>query len=200
MGERGEINLYYFVANNPVYFCDPYGLYTAGEWIEIISAGASGWGDAAGTLGGSLGGTLAGVYDGTLGDSSLVNGDLNYGTRGNGDYNSGNNLGQNAYDGMAGYLGLPTDPNDPNACNGQGIGAAASLLNGGGGAAICCLRSKLPPAIRNHYNTMKKAYDAAKQAGHKNEPVKHSNDPNQPPHFHPGDGKGKPASHDHYYY
>ena len=54
-------------------------------------------------------------------------------------------------------------------------------------------------AKRARMNTMKKAYDAAKRAGKGREPVKHARDPHGP-HFHPGDAKGKPLNHDHYFY
>ena len=43
---------------------------------------------------------------------------------------------------------------------------------------------------RSKSNTRKGAHDKAKKAGKGNKPVHHPNDPGQPPHFHPGDGKG----------
>lgn len=60
-------------------------------------------------------------------------------------------------------------------------------------------RSEHPIGKRDRSNTKKKAYEKAKRAGNGNEPVNHPNDPNGP-HYHPGDGKGKPLNHDHYFY
>jgi RHS repeat-associated protein len=60
-------------------------------------------------------------------------------------------------------------------------------------------RSEHPPAKRDVSNTKKKAYEKAKRAGKGNEPVNH-HDGEHGPHYHPGDGKGKPLNHDHYYY
>jgi large repetitive protein len=60
-------------------------------------------------------------------------------------------------------------------------------------------RSPYPPGKRKRFNTKKGAKEAAQQAGKGNEPVKHP-DGEHGPHYHPGDGTGKPANHDHYYY
>jgi RHS repeat-associated protein len=52
---------------------------------------------------------------------------------------------------------------------------------------------------RIRFNTKKEAEEAARIAGGGNAPVNHPN--GKPwPHFHPGDGHGKPLNHDHYFY
>jgi RHS repeat-associated protein len=60
-------------------------------------------------------------------------------------------------------------------------------------------RSPHPPGKRKRFNTKKGADEAATKAGKGNKPVNHPDGPHGP-HFHPGDGKGKPLNHDHYYY
>ena len=42
--EDGGINLYEYVGNNPINFYDPYGLYSWGEWGQIVGAGTVGAG------------------------------------------------------------------------------------------------------------------------------------------------------------
>ena len=69
-------------------------------------------------------------------------------------------------------------------------------------------RSKYPPAIRNHSDTRKDAYEKAKKAGGGKKPISHPNgDAENPfPHFHPNVKDSQkttpkvPTSHDHYYY
>ena len=60
-------------------------------------------------------------------------------------------------------------------------------------------RSPYPIGKRKYFNTRKEAKEAARRAGGGNEPVNHP-DGEHGPHFHPGNGKGKPLNHDHYYY
>ena len=60
-------------------------------------------------------------------------------------------------------------------------------------------RSPHPIGKRINFPSRKKAYESAKRAGKGNEPVLHY-DGEHGPHFHPGDGKGKPLNHDHYYF
>jgi hypothetical protein len=55
-----------------------------------------------------------------------------------------------------------------------------------------------PIGRRIRFSSRKKAYEAAKRAG-EGEPVLHG-DGEHGPHFHPGDAKGKPLNHDHYYF
>jgi len=55
-----------------------------------------------------------------------------------------------------------------------------------------------PIGKRIKFPSRKKAYEAAKRAG-KGEPVLHG-EGQHGPHYHPGDGKGKPLNHDHYYF
>jgi len=89
--------------------------------------------------------------------------------------------------------------------NGQTVYGGSPPIPKGLGKACEIARSKFPPAARKFYNTFKKGYEAAKRAGHKKEPVLHPRkpgrpgNPGQPTHFHPGDGNGEPANHDHYY-
>ncbi|MDF2441476.1 MAG: hypothetical protein JWN98_2460, partial [Abditibacteriota bacterium] len=56
-----------------------------------------------------------------------------------------------------------------------------------------------PIGKRVQLPTRKAAEDAARTAGGGRKPVHHKDD-GHGPHFHPGDGKGKPLNHDHYYY
>ena len=68
------------------------------------------------------------------------------------------------------------------------------------------VRSKNPPARRINHKSRKEAYEAAKRAGKGKEPIKHSKDPGQQPHYHPNVQNSQrttpksPSSHDHYYY
>ena len=58
------------------------------------------------------------------------------------------------------------------------------------------IRSPYRIGLRKRYNSKKSAYEAAKRVG-KGEPVLHYG---KKPHYHPGNGKGKPLNHDHYYF
>jgi len=61
-------------------------------------------------------------------------------------------------------------------------------------------RPRSPHRIGKGFVTTKKAAeDAARRAGRGNDPINHPNDKSGP-HFHPGDGNGKPLNHDHYFY
>ena len=66
-------------------------------------------------------------------------------------------------------------------------------------------RAKYPPALRKRYSTRKKAFDAAKRAGHKKRPKKEK-DKVSGKHFHPNVSSNQritpkmPSSHNHYMY
>jgi RHS repeat-associated protein len=122
----GGINPYSLGYNDPLFYVDPYGLYSLSEWGQIIGAGAGGWSDAANSLGQSAGGSLAAGYDAATGNFGLANGDLNYAA-------SGQDLSQNAYDALAGFdpTGLlQTDPCDKNAEAGLWLGIVGGLFTG----------------------------------------------------------------------
>ena len=55
------------------------------------------------------------------------------------------------------------------------------------------------PAPRKHFNSKKKAKEAAKKAGRGKPPIQHHNDPHGP-HYHPNVPKSNPHYHDHYFY
>jgi hypothetical protein len=77
IAEVGGLNLYGYVANNPINFYDPYGLYSLSEWGQIIGAGVQSWSDSANSIGQSMGGSLAYAYDKATGNSQLADNDLN---------------------------------------------------------------------------------------------------------------------------
>ena len=56
-----------------------------------------------------------------------------------------------------------------------------------------------PIGKRYKFNGKKEAKKAAEKAGVEGDVVHHT-DGEYGPHYHPGDGKGKPLNHDHYYY
>ena len=66
IGERGGLNLYGYVGNNPVNFYDPYGL-AIGDWWDARTWFNSGftesWSDQANSIGKTLGDALAGNWD-----------------------------------------------------------------------------------------------------------------------------------------
>jgi RHS repeat-associated protein len=64
-------------------------------------------------------------------------------------------------------------------------------------SAYQAVREKI--AARKHYNTKKKAKEAAKKAGKGKKPIHHPHSDNGP-HYHPNVPKGNPHVHDHYYY
>ncbi|HZT22344.1 MAG TPA: RHS repeat-associated core domain-containing protein, partial [Verrucomicrobiae bacterium] len=78
--ELGGLDLYGFVANNPINFYDPYGL-AIGDWWDARTWFNSGftesWSDSANSIGQALGSSLAWGYDSATGNSDLANGDFN---------------------------------------------------------------------------------------------------------------------------
>lgn len=67
-------------------------------------------------------------------------------------------------------------------------------------------RIKNPPERRKRFKSRKEAYQKAKRAGKGKEPIKHTNDQGQDPHYHPDVKNSQrttpksPSFHDHYYY
>ncbi len=66
-------------------------------------------------------------------------------------------------------------------------------------STVRAARARPPIAARIRLNTRKTALEAAKRAGGGATPVNHPWGEHGP-HFHPGDGSGRPLNHDHFYY
>jgi RHS repeat-associated protein len=64
IGERGGLNLYGFVSNNPVSYVDPYGLFVPAPAAAVMAAMLEGAGGATATAGGLGAGTIGGVVVG----------------------------------------------------------------------------------------------------------------------------------------
>jgi hypothetical protein len=85
IGERGGINLYQFVGNNPIGRVDPLGL-AIGDWWDtrtwLNSGFTESWFDSANSIGQGLGGSIAWGYDAASGmfnnNWNLLKGDANF--------------------------------------------------------------------------------------------------------------------------
>ena len=92
IGERGGLNLYAYIGNNPINHYDPLGL-AIGDWWDARTWFNSGftesWSDSANSIGQALGGALAGNWDqvadaydtGPLGQTKDADPVTKYGTR-----------------------------------------------------------------------------------------------------------------------